>query len=79
MESIKHAQDNEDFGEVLNEAKANPQMAADLAKDMLAAKTEEDVALAIANAASRTLLDKTEGEAEKVAIRERTNLSVRRI
>jgi hypothetical protein len=79
MESIKFAQDNEDFGEVLNEAKANPQVAADLAKDMLAAKTEEDVAMAIANAASRTLLDKTEGEAEKVAIQEQTTLSVRRI
>lgn len=50
MESINYAQDNEDFGELLNDAKANPEVAADLAKDMLAAKTEEDVAKAIANA-----------------------------
>jgi hypothetical protein len=61
-----YAQDNEDFGEVLNDAKANPQVAADLAKDMLAAKTEDDVAMAIANAHSATRMAAATTETEKV-------------
>jgi len=79
LDSIKYAQDNEDFGEVLNDAKANPEVAAELAKDMLAAKTEDDVALAIANAHSATRLAVAESESAKIAIREQNTLDVRRI
>jgi hypothetical protein len=79
VESIKYAQDNEDFGELLNDAKENPQVAADLAKDMLAAKTEEDVAKAIADAHGKARLEKTKTASEKVAIEEETQLAVCRI
>lgn len=76
MDSIKYAQDNEDFGEVLNEAKANPQVAADLAKDMLAAKTEADVAMAIANAQSATAMLAATNDYEKTQIKEQNILDV---
>jgi len=76
LDSIKYAQDNEDFGEVLNEAKANPQVAADLAKDMLAAKTEADVAMAIANAQSATAMLAATNDYEKTQIKEQNILDV---